>query len=55
MHCWPRYILWTLITVVGMGNLLTACGQKGPLYLPDKSAGQQAPTEAQEKEGQAEE
>ncbi len=35
MHCWPRYILWAIIAVLGIGNMLTACGQKGDLYLPD--------------------
>ncbi|RLJ18963.1 hypothetical protein DJ030_07475 [bacterium endosymbiont of Escarpia laminata] len=34
MTCWPRYLLWLVIAVLGSGNLLSACGQKGPLYLP---------------------
>ncbi|MCB1857448.1 MAG: lipoprotein [Gammaproteobacteria bacterium] len=41
MHCWPRYLLWGLITVLGVSNMLAACGQKGPLYLPDKRADSQ--------------
>jgi predicted small lipoprotein YifL len=35
MHCWPRYLLWLVIVVLGTSSMLTACGQKGPLYLPD--------------------
>ena len=41
MHCWPRYVLWTLIAVVSLGNMLTACGQKGDLYLPDEDQQQE--------------
>jgi hypothetical protein len=36
MHCWPRYLLWLVITVLGMGSMISACGQKGDLYLPEK-------------------
>jgi hypothetical protein len=35
MHCWARYLLWLVIAALGIGNMLTACGQKGDLYLPD--------------------
>lgn len=35
MHCWAHYLLWLVIAVLGIGNLLTACGQKGDLYLPE--------------------
>ena len=41
MHCRPRYLLWTLIAVLGLGNMLTACGQKGDLYLPDRDQQQE--------------
>ncbi|MCU7842340.1 MAG: lipoprotein [Candidatus Thiodiazotropha sp. (ex Monitilora ramsayi)] len=34
MHCWPRNLLWLVIAGIGTLNLLNACGQKGPLYLP---------------------
>ncbi|MBL3598523.1 MAG: lipoprotein [gamma proteobacterium endosymbiont of Lamellibrachia anaximandri] len=34
MTCWPKALLWLVIAVLGSGNLLSACGQKGPLYLP---------------------
>ena len=35
MHCWARYILWICIAVLGTGSMLSACGQKGELYLPE--------------------
>ena len=35
MRCYPRYLLWFLVALMGTGNILTACGQKGDLYLPD--------------------
>ncbi len=35
MHCWARYLLWLVIAILGIGNMLIACGQKGDLYLPD--------------------
>jgi len=41
MHCWPRYILWILIAFLGFGNMITACGQTGPLYLPEPETKQQ--------------
>lgn len=30
-----RLILWLLLTTFVSGSLLTACGQKGGLYMPD--------------------
>ena len=41
MTCWPRYLLWLIIVILGTSQMLTACGQKGPLYLPEPE-----PTEA---------
>ena len=38
MPCWPRTLLWLLIAFLGSLNLLAACGQKGPLYLPPTEA-----------------
>ena len=31
----PRHILWLIILILGSSHMLTACGQKGPLYLPE--------------------
>ncbi len=33
--CWANYLLWAVIAVFGTGALLSACGRKGDLYLPD--------------------
>lgn len=32
--CWANYLLWIVIAMFGTAAMLTACGQKGPLYLP---------------------
>ena len=37
MHCWARYLFFTAILVLGIGNMVTACGQKGDLYLVDEA------------------
>ena len=42
MRCWPRYLLWIVVAVLGTGQMLAACGQKGPLFLPDQPAPEQA-------------
>lgn len=36
MHCWAQYLFITLVTVLGLGSAVTACGQKGDLYLPER-------------------
>ena len=36
MRCRPRYLLWALVVLLGLGSLLSACGQKGDLYLPEE-------------------
>ncbi len=33
--CWAQYLLWLVIAVAGAGAMLSGCGQKGDLYLPD--------------------
>ncbi|WP_296698085.1 LPS translocon maturation chaperone LptM [Thiocapsa sp. UBA6158] len=35
MHCWARTAFYLLVTVLGIASMLGACGQKGPLYLPE--------------------
>ncbi len=37
MHCWARYLFYAVILILGIGNMVTACGQKGDLYLVDES------------------
>jgi predicted small lipoprotein YifL len=35
MHCWARYLLIVVVFLLGFGQLIAACGQKGDLYLPE--------------------
>jgi predicted small lipoprotein YifL len=35
MHCWARTAFYLLVTVLGIASMIGACGQKGPLYLPE--------------------
>lgn len=35
MHCWARYIFLLVVASLALGQMLPACGQKGPLYLPE--------------------
>ncbi len=39
--CRAELALYLIITVLGIGSMLTACGQKGPLYLPKESISSQ--------------
>jgi predicted small lipoprotein YifL len=34
MYCWARYAFLALVAVLGVGEMIAACGQKGSLYLP---------------------
>jgi len=34
MHCWARYLFIPVVSVLGIGQMIAACGQKGDLYLP---------------------
>jgi predicted small lipoprotein YifL len=46
MHCWARYLLYAIVSVLAIGQMGVACGQKGPLYLPEPSERSKAPAEA---------
>jgi len=37
MRCYARYLLLIVVAVLALGQFLAACGQKGPLYLPEES------------------
>ncbi|WP_135568200.1 LPS translocon maturation chaperone LptM [Solemya elarraichensis gill symbiont] len=37
MHCYSRYLFIILIAILGIGNMLSGCGSKGDLYLPESS------------------
>lgn len=40
--CRAELALYLIIAVLGIGNMITACGQKGALYIPaDKNTLQQ--------------
>ncbi len=39
--CRAELALYLIITVLGFGSMLTACGQKGPLYLPKENISSQ--------------
>ena len=32
--CWAQYLLWLVVAILGVGGVLSACGQKGALYRP---------------------
>jgi predicted small lipoprotein YifL len=36
--CRAELALFLIIAILGIGNMITACGQKGPLYLPKDNA-----------------
>jgi len=36
--CWAQYLLWLVIALLGLGSMMTACGQKGDLYRPAETA-----------------
>ncbi|MDY6978865.1 MAG: lipoprotein [Pseudomonadota bacterium] len=35
--CWPQILFIVLVIVLGVGSMLSGCGKKGPLYLPDQN------------------
>ena len=37
MLCWARYLFILVVIILGTGSMLSACGQKGSLVLPDES------------------
>lgn len=47
MLCWARQLFILVVALLGISQMMAACGQKGPLFLPDEAAGkQQAPRES---------
>jgi predicted small lipoprotein YifL len=41
MLCWARQLFILLVALLGISQMMAACGQKGPLFLPDEQAGKQ--------------
>lgn len=35
MGCWAPNLLYAVVTVLGISQMMAACGQKGDLYLPE--------------------
>ncbi len=35
--CWPQIAFIALVVILGIGSMLSGCGKKGPLYLPDET------------------
>jgi predicted small lipoprotein YifL len=38
MHCWAGTAFYLLVALLGVASMIGACGQKGPLYLPEPPA-----------------
>ena len=38
MSCWANYLFCALVAALAVGQMVTACGQKGDLYLPPEQA-----------------
>jgi predicted small lipoprotein YifL len=43
MHCWARSLFTLVVIALGTLSMIEACGQKGPLYLPEPGAEQRPP------------
>ena len=39
--CRAELALYIIIAILGIANMITACGQKGSLYLPQEQSEQQ--------------
>lgn len=51
MHGWYRYLRWLIVVNLLVGGLLSACGQKGPLYLPEPEPEQHEPADQADPQG----
>lgn len=38
--CIPQAVMILLVVILGISSMLSGCGQKGPLYLPQDMATQ---------------
>lgn len=48
--CWPKLTFAAVILILGISSMLSGCGKKGPLYLPEKATPattQKPPADAQ--------
>lgn len=44
MLCWSRYLFILIVIILGTSSMLSACGQKGSLVLPDETAANPTPS-----------
>jgi predicted small lipoprotein YifL len=51
MFCWSRYLFYLVVIILGLSSMLSACGQKGPLVLPDENTSSQSPAAAEQQAG----
>lgn len=35
--CWAQWVFLAIVAFMGLTQMLTACGNKGPLYLPTEA------------------
>ena len=42
MFCWGRQLFLVIVILLGISQMIAACGQKGPLYLPEDQAARPA-------------
>lgn len=35
--CWPQATMILLVVVLGVASMLSGCGKKGPLYIPNEA------------------
>ncbi len=38
MHCWARTLFIVVVVSLGTLGMMSACGQKGDLYLPEPAS-----------------
>jgi predicted small lipoprotein YifL len=41
--CASQWLLIAVVVLLGLSSMLSGCGKKGPLYLPDEPAKQAVP------------
>jgi len=46
MLCWSRYLFILIVIILGSASMLSACGQKGPLVVPDENQQQTQETDS---------
>lgn len=46
MYCWARYLFLFVVAMLAFGHILAACGQKGPLSLPEPPTATVEPDES---------